>query len=442
MVNTDLLLTSLNLQPVFLASSPREPSHSEVEKTLELLIVQLGRHLTQRLIDSGHASFAELLLCQHADLPSSEECRLYRLQFDCPLINNVCALSALTTVHSQCWNLEGQLLDLVARRARREMNTINEDPPLATRLAREIESLFATSPTRGFHSHTLLELQNKNLQRIEQSCQSLFKREHMSWDQVMRADETQPVSETIGWAHHLLQAVMSMESIMQRIGDAFDNNPSEDGATGLSLNYRRFVQQKFSSSERTTLYSADTSPPLPALDWQHECAQQIAQRDFYEFALGLERAMKNLSQRLDVWSKNEIYRNSKSKPRRMDLENFLYVDSIRRLLQRLGEPLDDSIACAEKILQYCQDVGVAAAELIDDEIWSLYPRTNRESLKQARLMVRHSDEHFPLSVAHREWITRLTERALAEQDSKRAEPVQENPHRPTREQHQRSERQS
>jgi hypothetical protein len=121
-----------------------------------------------------------------------------------------------------------------------------------------------------------------------------------------------------------------------------------------------------------------------------------------------------LSAKVDEWTHHVNNRGLKQKPRALGIENFHYADSLRRTLQELGESLEDACSCADQLLIYCKNNRISALDLMDDEVWSLFPRVNRENIKQARLKVRHTDSGFPLSVVHRDWITQVTELALTQ----------------------------
>lgn len=382
-----------------------------VSGVVDTVVVRLGRLLAQKLVESGNSSAVQLLAYEQVETTSHEECDLYLSQLDCHLVNNLRNLAALSALHSRYEMVEERLLTLLGQRARRELNTISEDPPLATRLAHEIEAVLSISPVRGPSAEELSALRSIFLQRLTQNSQELMSKPHISWADVIKAEKPLPVDRMLWWASRLSHAVSLIGSVIHRLEGQFGKDPAEDNGRGTSTSYRQIIKHKHRPLHRQTLESLPNSRPQTRR-WEDESAQLMTDRNFHAFAVCVDNVLAQLSMRLDSWTKSESFRSSKSKPRLLEVENFFYVDGIRRTLHQLGENLEDALMCAEKLLQYCHDSQVAGAELMDDEIWSLYPRINRENLKQARLKVRHSDELFPLSVAHREWVSQLSERAL------------------------------
>ncbi|NBW81622.1 hypothetical protein EBR21_07695 [bacterium] len=382
-----------------------------VNGVVDTVVIRLGRLLANRLLECGNPAAAELIVYEADDTPSHDESDLYLSQFDCHLVNNLRTLAALAALQSKYEMLEERLLGLLAQRARRELNTINEDPPLATRLAQEIEALLAISPARGPEAQDFAHFKGRFLAEMTQRCQELLLKNHLDWSDLIKADKPLPAEVLLRWSSRLAHAVATAGSIMHRLENFFGKDPIEDAGRKGGLNYRQIIKQKHRPLHRVMNLGATASRPQTRR-WEDESAQLMTERNFHAFAVCVDQVVAQLSSRLDVWSKNEIQRSAKPKPRLVEVENFFYADSMRRSLHQLGETLEDALMCAEKLLDYCHESGVAAAELIDDEIWSLYPKINRDTLKQARLRVRHSDDHFPLSVAHREWITRLSELAL------------------------------
>ncbi|MFZ9518885.1 MAG: hypothetical protein ACO3A4_00250 [Silvanigrellaceae bacterium] len=382
-----------------------------VSGVVDTVVIRLGRLLANRLLECGNPSASELIVYESEDTPSHDECDLYLSHFDCHLVNNLRNLAALTALQSKYEVMEDRLLGLLAQRARRELNTINEDPPLATRLAQEIEALLAISPARGANAREAAEFGGGFLASLTQRCQELMQKPNLDWTDLIKADKPLPAEALLRWASRLAHAVATAGSIMHRLENFFGKDPIDDAGRKGVHNYRQIMKQKHRPLHRAVTQGLSSHRPQTRR-WEDESAQLMTERNFHAFAVCVDQVVAQLSARLEVWSKNEIQRSSNPKPRLIEVENFFYVDSMRRTLHQLGEGLEDATMCAEKLLEYCHESNVAAAELIDDEIWSLYPRINRETLKQARLKVRHSDDHFPLSVAHREWITRLSEQAL------------------------------
>lgn len=400
MVNTDL-------------HSNQTSANTPVSTAVQTAVVRLGRLLTNKLLESGSSHAANLLACEQSEIPSHEEHELYLTQLDCEFLNNFRNITVLSSLAQHYAATEDRLLSLLAQRARCELNTISEDPPFATRLAHESEYLLSVSPLRGLTGKNLCDLETKLYTAMQNSLSRLLSKSVMGWTDIMRAEPCAPASELLFWANNLLNAISTLEINVSRLDSHFSKDPAEDGGRGNAKTYRQIVRQKHHKVQKRMPLNTLSIQRLHAMRWEDDASQHIMERNFYEFGLLAESILMQIKVCLDVWDKNETHRSARVKSRQIGTENFFYADGIRRSLYQLGESLDDAMSCAEKLLQYCSDSGVAAAELIDDEIWSLYPRINRENLKQARLRVRHSDGQFPLSVAHREWISRLTEQALA-----------------------------
>lgn len=378
---------------------------------VDTVIVRLGRLFAQKLLECGNMTAAELLNLENSETTSQDECDLYISQFDCDLMSNVRNLTSLAALQSRYEAFEDGILAVLAQRARRELNTINEDPPLATRLAREIETILAISPTRGSSAITLADFKARYLDRLTERCTKLLNKSQIDWNDVMQADQPLPVSEILWWASRLSNSVAMMGSIMHRLENFFGKDVDDEPGRPAPSTYRQLVKLKQRPAHRPSQHFSTTAR-TQTRRWEDESVQFMTERNFHAFSVCVDNVISQMSLRLDAWKKSEIHRNAKQKPRLLEVENFFYVDSIRRSLHQQGEVLDDALVCAEKILEYCTKNNISAAELVDDEIWSLFPKINRENLKQARLKVRHSDPTFPLSVAHRDWISHLSEQAL------------------------------
>ncbi len=406
-----------------------------VGTVVDTVVVRLGRLLTNKLLESGNTQAAELLAYEQDQSPTPEECDLYLGQMDCEIIHNFRNLATLSALQGRYALVEDRLLSILAQRARRELNTISEDPPLATRLAQEMENLLATSLMRGPSALDVATLKNKHTSNLQLRCTELMAKPTITWTDVIKADKALPASDLLFWANRISFAITVLEGTIHRLDPHFGKDPAEEGVRGAPASFTQLVKYKHRPLHRLPLRTL-AAQRLQSNRWDDDASRLLTERNFHAFGICADVVLTQLFERLTAWDKNEIHRSSRVKPRQIETENFYYADSIRRSLHQLGESIEDALTCAEKLLHYCSDSGVAAAELMDDEIWSLYPRINRENLKQARLRVRHSDLYFPLSVAHRDWISDLTERALA----KRTEGVElpESLHLPIREQTQKT----
>jgi hypothetical protein len=391
--------------------SKNAASFLPVSGVVDTVVVRLGRLFATKLLEGGHTTAAQLLALEQSETPSHDEADQYLTHLDCPLLSQIRTVVALSSLQYRTEALEDKLLNLLALRARRELNLISEDPPLATRLAQEIEALLTASPIRGGQPDNLAALQKNRLTSLTERCLELFARPTLSWMELVRSENVMPVTENLLWASHLAQAVAHAGGLIHRLDGQFGKDPVEENDPKHPSSYRQILKHKHRHLNQQRQTHATTTRQQ-SRRWEDESAQLMTERNFHAFAICIDNVVMQLNQKLDVWNKNEIARSSKQKSRLLDVENFHYADGIRRSLHQQGESLEDALTCAEKLLQYCQANQVSASELMDDEIWTLFPRVNRENLKQARLKVRHSDEIFPLSVAHREWITRVTESAL------------------------------
>jgi hypothetical protein len=393
--------------------SKQTSAFSPVGTTVQTAVIRLGRLIANKLLESGNTQAATLLACEQGETANREEYELYLTQLDCEIVQNFRNLNTVSALQRRYMTVEDRLLALLAQRARRELNTISEDPPFATRLALELENLLTISPVRGLNSRTLNEIAQKLLINTHDRISQLLSKPTIGWSDVMRTSQSNPQSELIFWANSLSCAISSLESAIYRLDSHFNRDPAEDGGRGNPKTYRQLIRNARNAGHLRLPLQTLPAQRVQGSRWEDDAARLVVERNFHDFGIHADNVLIQIQARLEVWDKNEIHRSARVKTRQIPTENFFYADGIRRSLHQLGESLEDALTCAEKLLQYCADSGVAAAELIDDEIWSLYPRINRENLKQARLKVRHSDDQFPLSVAHREWISGLTEKALA-----------------------------
>lgn len=385
-----------------------------VSGVVDTVVVRLGRLMAQKLLESGYTTAAHLLSLEHTETASHDEADQYLTHFDCPLMFELRTATALGALQTRYATSENRILELLALRARRELNLICEEPPLATRLAHELESLLAASPLRGAQADKLSTLQNQRLQTLTSRCTELLTQGPLLWGDLVLSRVPFSMPDTLLWAHRMMQATAHLTGVVHRLDSQFGKDPVEDSDHKHPHNYRQILKHRQKKLREQRV--AQTAPARPqSRRWEDDAAQLIAERNFHAFAICVDTVIEQLNLKLDLWTKNELARSSRQKNRLLDGENFHYADGIRRCLHQLGESLEDALVCAEKILHYCQENQVPASEIMDDEIWGLFPRINRENLKQARLKVRHSDIHYPLSVAHREWITQITDSALAHQ---------------------------
>jgi hypothetical protein len=381
-----------------------------VSGVVDTVVVRLGRLFAHKLLESGQTAAAQLLALEQTETSASREAELYLTELECPLMVQAQQLSALCSLSWRAALLEDKLLELLASRARKELNVINDDPPLATRLAHEIETILAASPFRGAAGESLERFQAERLAGLTRTCIDLLERPIVTWGDLVRAKSPTPVAELLSLSSRLVQAVAHLEGVLSRLEGLFIPSGEEHDAL-----HRVGYKQKLKNKKTQTLHNRQLKSRFSRVNpehWHEEATQDIAERNFHSFALCIDKVITQFGEALEQWSKNEIARGSKQRGRLLEVENFLYADCMRRNLHQQGEAFEDAISCAEKLLAYCQENHVSATELMDDEIWMLFPRINRENLKQARLKVRHSDENFPLSVAHREWIAKITEQAL------------------------------
>lgn len=373
--------------------------------------VQLGRLLTEALSSGGSTSTAQLLVVAQEGLKAEHEAEQYRLHLNCSFTSEFQSVIALATLQNRAIQLETQLLELLALRARKELNTITEDPPVATVLTHEIEALLAGSPVQPDALAGLQSLKTECLDALKSLSQSIASKGQLTWTELMRLRTGISDAQLLFWAQRLSQATSILSHTMTRLERHFEP-PAFDAIESQSpLSYVQLLKTKQKKLPHTQPFhriqrSARTE------SWEKEALTLMTEKDFFNFSLCVEAMIDQLTSKLGEWNHSDRNRGLKQKPRALGVENFHYTDSLRRMLQELGESLDDACACADKLLAYCKTNQISALELMDDEIWSLYPRINRENIKQARLKVRHTAREFPLSVVHREWITQVTERAL------------------------------
>jgi len=382
-----------------------------VSGVVDTVVVRLGRLFAHKLLESGQTAAAQLLALEQTEASPAQEAEVYLTELECPMLTEARQLSALCALAWRSSVLEDKLLELLASRARKELNVITDDPPLATRLTQEIETLLAASPFRGTAGEALEKFQSERLAALTRTCGDLLSRPTLTWSDLVRAKSPTPAFELLNLSSRLVQVLAQLERVFLRVEGLFGKAPGEEPDSLHRVGYK----QKLRNKKVHTLHNRALKSRfnrVVSMHWEDEATQFVADRNFHGFALCLDNIVAQFSETLEQWCKNEIARGAKQRARLLDVENFIYADCMRRNLHQQGEAFEDAVNCAEKLLSYCQENHVSATELMDDEIWMLFPRINRENLKQARLKVRHSDETFPLSVAHREWIAQITEKAL------------------------------
>lgn len=375
--------------------------------------VQLGRLLTEALNAGGTTAVAHLLVLAQEGLEPAKEAEQYGLHLDCRFTSQYQSVIALSTLQHRYMQLEARLLRLLAMRARKELNSITEDPPVATLLTQEIEALLAASPTQPNALAGLQSLKSECLSALTNVSQSVALKAQLTWAELMSLDTGVSYNKLLFWAQRLTQAVSIVSHTITRLERHFEPQSPDTAESHAAMSYVQLLknkQKKLPATHTLNRLHRSTRAEL----WEKEALSLISEKDFFSFSLCVEAVVEQLTCKLDEWSGNDRNRGLKQKPRAIAIENFHYTDSLRRKLQELGESLEDACSCADKLLAYCKNNQISAIELMDDEIWSLFPRINRENLKQARLKVRHTDEGFPLSVVHRDWITQVTELALAQ----------------------------
>jgi len=388
-------------------------SEISVASYCHVAFVQLGRLLTEALSAGGTTSIAQLLVLPQEELEPEKEAEQYRLHLSCNFTSQFQSMTALAVLQNRVIHLETQLLQILAFRARKELNTITEDPPVATILAHEIEALLAGSPVQPNALAGLQGLKSECLDVLSQLSQTVAQKGQLSWAELMRVRAEVPDTQLLFWAQRLSQATSILSHTIARLERHFEPQPLDAAEGQTPLSYIQLLKNK-QKKPPTTHAMQRLQRSSRTEFWEKEALSLITEKDFFNFALCVEAVIDQLKCKLDEWNHNDRNRGLKQKARALGIENFHYTDSLRRTLQELGESLEDSCACADKLLAYCRTNQISALELMDDEIWSLFPRINRENMKQARLKVRHTDLAFPLSVVHRDWITQVTELALTQ----------------------------
>ena len=373
--------------------------------------VQLGRLLVEALSAGGTTAIAPLLVLAQEQLETEKEAEQYRLHLNCKFTSQFQSVTALAVLQNRNTQLESKLLEMLALRARKELNTITEDPPVATLLAHEIEALLAGSPVQPGALAGLQALKSECLQALTSLSQTIATKEQLTWAELMRLNTLIPDSQLLFWAQRLSQATAMLSHSITRLERHFEPQPLDATEGHSPLSYVQLLKSKQKKLPHTHTVQRLQRSSRAEL-WEKEALSLVTEKDFFNFALCVEAMIDQLSGKLDEWNQNDRNRGLKQKARALVIENFHYTDSLRRTLQELGESLEDACACADKLLAYCKANQISALELMDDEIWSLFPRINRENMKQARLKVRHTDPAFPLSVVHSDWITQVTAMAL------------------------------
>jgi hypothetical protein len=376
-----------------------------------MAFVQLGRLLSEALRAGGTTSITQLLIVAQEGLAPEQEAEQYRLHLNCRFTSQFQSITALAVLQSRTSQLEAKLLEMLALRARKELNSITEDPPVATLLAQEIEALLAGSPVQPGALAGLQGLKSECLDALMCQSRALAEKGQLSWAELMRLRAEIPDTHLLFWAQRLSQATSALNHTIVRLERHFEQQPFDATEGKSSLSYVQLLKSKQKKLPHVHTVQRLQRSSRAEL-WEKEALSLITEKDFFNFSLCVEAMIDQLSCKLDEWNQNDRNRGLKQKPRALGIENFHYTDSLRRTLQELGESLEDACTCADKLLAYCKTNQISALELMDDEVWSLFPRINRENMRQARLKVRHTDQAFPLSVVHRDWITQVTELAL------------------------------
>jgi hypothetical protein len=384
-----------------------------VARACSITCVQFGRLLVESLSSAGALNIAPLLGIVHDGLEPDAEAEHYALHLNCKAFAQFRSVIALATLQNQYVQLEAALLRLIALRARKELNAITVEPPLATTLAHEIEALRAGSPTQPDASAALLNVKRESLNSFSELSQAVAQKKQLTWTEMVRLDAGLPELKLLFWAQQLIQAVSTLHHSVDRLECHFEAEPLDSAESQSHFSYLQLLKNKQRRKPQMQAVRRLQRTTQTGL-WEKEAQGLIAEKNFFALSVCVETVVTQLSAKVDEWTHHVNNRGLKQKPRALGIENFHYADSLRRTLQELGESLEDACSCADQLLIYCKNNRISALDLMDDEVWSLFPRVNRENIKQARLKVRHTDSGFPLSVVHRDWITQVTELALTQ----------------------------
>lgn len=320
------------------------------------------------------------------------------------LISDMLEVTALAHCAHRLESFEQRLLTYHSGQARRELNTIRHAPPLSTAVARASENLQSTSlqggPLAPLYGELWAKIQSTATAKID-SCQA---KPTLNRAEVMTFKSTEVEVWLLTVAHLILS---SGENLGQAVRNLIDNAastslvPLRGEEEGLYKKFSDFL------AKRETLLDLRR---LPESAWSWTRARTLAfERHFVKLAFEITAHIELMDTTLNaVEALNRCLTVGAQRNRALEFENYLYIDRLGLQLRALGENADEVAKLAEGLFQYVIQNTVPCSEVLEDEIIPLNPCINRETLVRARLELRLNDRHFPLSVAHKEWITQIT----------------------------------
>ena len=388
-----------------------------IEKLLQSTTLGAGFELAARLYQGGHAELASIaayagnLQAFVQDAQSQNwDLNAFVSRVGAPVLTDYRDFSAVELVLSGFEKWEKDLAGFLAFQARRDLNTVRTYPPQATQAARLLETLLCVSPCKNENSSAFAtrwrELEAHFqvtlatfLSKPELQRKSLNKGLPQNLSDTLFQTAQQVFTATQCSCHVLAQLVQTMrgaESQQTRV-------TAEKGFGAVKVLHERLARDLCPSHiESQQLALANAQAFLFERNYPEFCYAMSS--IFY----GLEKllaSIRNLDQSFPLSIRHE---------HALAIENTFYIEGLKKQLIRTGEVPYEVDKLAEALFRYTTQHLVAGSDVIDDEMLKCNPSINRESITRARLDLRLKDTEYPLSVAHKDWISKVADAATAE----------------------------
>lgn len=350
----------------------------------------------------------------------------FRLE-DCPMLKEHAALVAFDAAVVEVRRAQSQLLLLLARIAKRNLNEVRAEPPPATFAARCMLHLLNCSVLVGKKKDDFAKGWDSF---AEQACQPLLLLVQRPIIHLSDLEETlfgPGADETFGaLCQQLTSDLELLVQIVELVATTHDRYISQTGrhfSQWISLDHSlasdEWARSGLRILESFKVFAAEFASFA-------NCRMMLIGGNYSEYLLRLLEVVESLRQVISqveecdgvlFAQQNVQNRGAKEKQRQegpnfaLRAENRLVVRAIAQRLRMNGESMDDIESFARNLIEYANVNQTPCLSILEEELVKLAPRIAPHVLTKTLNHVRINDLNFPLSIKHKARISQIIERS-------------------------------
>lgn len=382
----------------------------KLKKSLDAMALHVSIDLAQRLAEGGLLNLAHISAhkshSQELDASFGAEACAIEVESHAgtTLITDLLELKAISMLHDLIVSFERQLLTVFSYQARREINTVAVFPPASTHAAKSSEALLSTSVASGPVAPLYESLWNRISAASAETLAQILKKKSVSRAEVRSFKTAECEISLLSMCYFLLSSAECLAISLRNLSEnvtTFSLFPLRNTGEGLYQKYGDYLKHR---EQILDLQLASSR------EWSLDKARQLTfDRKYIQFCLELESKIEQWTHLLDNLNRmSQSLGQTMIRDRATEIENYLYVDRLSVHLRGYGETTEEVNRLSELLFKYSIEKNVSCSEIMDEEILRMNPRINKENICRSRLELRMNDRHFPLSVAHKEWVTQIT----------------------------------